>query len=102
MWTGGAHVNDHAIVLARTADTMDPHAGLSQFIVDLRGPGVRVEPIRLLTGEHTFNRVHLGGVALTDGALLGRPGDGWRQVTGWPSNAAARNASCPPCRCSPH
>ncbi|WP_234384759.1 acyl-CoA dehydrogenase family protein [Streptomyces sp. MMG1121] len=82
MWTGGAHVNDYAIVLARTDADEDPHAGLSQFIVDLRDPHLRVEPVRLLSGEHTFNRVHLDDVELGADALLGRPGDGWQQVTG--------------------
>jgi alkylation response protein AidB-like acyl-CoA dehydrogenase len=82
MWTGGAHVNDYAIVLARTDESADRHAGLSQFIVDLRAPRIRVEPIRLLSGEHTFNYLHLEDVELADDALLGRPGDGWRQVTG--------------------
>ncbi|GAA3167721.1 MULTISPECIES: acyl-CoA dehydrogenase family protein [Streptomyces] len=82
MWTGGAHVNDHAIVLARTHDAEDRHAGLSQFLVDLRDPRVHVEPIRLLSGEHTFNSCRLEGVELAPDALLGRPGDGWRQVTG--------------------
>ncbi|MDT0449328.1 acyl-CoA dehydrogenase family protein [Streptomyces hesseae] len=82
MWTGGAHVNDYAIVLARTDDTEDKHAGLSQFIVDLRAPGVRVEPIRLMSGEHRFNACHLEGVDVPDGMLLGRRGDGWKQVTG--------------------
>ncbi|MFE6687501.1 acyl-CoA dehydrogenase family protein [Streptomyces sp. NPDC057743] len=82
MWTGGAHINDYAIVLARTEDCEDRHAGLSQFIVDLRAPHIRVEPIRLLTGEHTFNYFHLEGVEVGEDALLGRPGDGWQQVTG--------------------
>ncbi|MFD8994526.1 acyl-CoA dehydrogenase family protein [Streptomyces abikoensis] len=82
MWTGGAHVNDYAIVLARTDEAEDRHAGLSQFIVDLRAPGVRVEPIRLMSGEHRFNACHLEGVDVPDGMLLGRRGDGWKQVTG--------------------
>ncbi|MBF6047211.1 acyl-CoA dehydrogenase [Streptomyces sp. NRRL B-1677] len=82
MWTGGAHVNDYAIVLARTDETGDRHAGLSQFIVDLRAPGVRIEPIRLMSGEHRFNALHLEGVDVPDGMLLGRQGDGWKQVTG--------------------
>ncbi|MFE5872790.1 acyl-CoA dehydrogenase family protein [Streptomyces roseifaciens] len=82
MWTGGAHVNDYAIVLARTDDTEDKHAGLSQFIVDLRASGVRIEPIRLMSGEHRFNAVHLEGVDVPDGMLLGERGSGWKQVTG--------------------
>ncbi|MER6048025.1 acyl-CoA dehydrogenase family protein [Streptomyces sp. NPDC001793] len=82
MWTGGAHVNDHAIVLARTDDAEDRHAGLSQFIVDLRAPGVRIEPIRLMSGEHRFNACHLEGVEVPADMLLGQRGDGWKQVTG--------------------
>ncbi|ATL31479.1 acyl-CoA dehydrogenase family protein [Streptomyces formicae] len=82
MWTGGAHVNDYAIVLARTDDTDDKHAGLSQFLVDLRAPGVRIEPIRLMSGEHRFNACHFEGVDVPDGMVLGRRGDGWQQVTG--------------------
>ncbi|WKU49029.1 acyl-CoA dehydrogenase family protein [Streptomyces sp. VNUA116] len=82
MWTGGAHANDYAIVLARTDETEDKHAGLSQFIVDLRAPGVRIEPIRLMSGEHRFNALHLEGVELPGSMLLGRRGDGWKQVTG--------------------
>lgn len=82
MWTGGAHVNDYAIVLARTDDGADHHDGLTQFIVDLRAPGVRVEPIRLLTGEHRFNAVYFEEVVVPHDRILGRQGDGWRQVLG--------------------
>ncbi|MFD5462958.1 acyl-CoA dehydrogenase family protein [Kitasatospora sp. NPDC127059] len=82
MWTGGAHANDYAIVLARTDDAEDRHEGLSQFIVDLRAPGVRIEPIHLMSGEHRFNAFHLEDVHVPDGMLLGRRGDGWKQVTG--------------------
>ncbi|MFD7015809.1 acyl-CoA dehydrogenase family protein [Streptomyces sp. NPDC059928] len=82
MWTGGAHANDYAIVLARTEEAEDRHAGLSQFIVDLRAPGVRIEPIHLMSGEHRFNAFHLDGVHVPGGMILGQQGDGWKQVTG--------------------
>ena len=79
MWTGGAHVNDAAIVLARSDPDSSRHAGLSQYVVDLRAPEVEVEPIHLLTGEHRFNATHLHGVP---GEPLGAEGAGWGQVTG--------------------
>ncbi|WP_018333818.1 acyl-CoA dehydrogenase family protein [Actinomycetospora chiangmaiensis] len=80
MWTGGSHVNDAAIVLARSdADAGSKHAGLSQYLIDLHAPEVRAEPIRLLTGEHRFNATHLDGVP---GDPLGPEGSGWAQVTG--------------------
>ena len=82
MWTGGAHLNDYAIVLARTSDHENRHDGLTQFLVDLRAPGVRVEGIDLLTGEHRFNAVYLEDVFVPENRILGNEGDGWKQVTG--------------------
>lgn len=82
IWTGGAHRAHYFIVLCRTApECKDRHAGLSQFVVDLSSPGLTVEPIRLLTGEHVFNEVVLEGVEVPENMLLGRLGEGWKQVT---------------------
>jgi alkylation response protein AidB-like acyl-CoA dehydrogenase len=82
IWTGGAHVNHYFVVLCRTSPLgEDRHQGLSQVIVDLRSPGVRVRPIRLLNGVHVFNEVLFEDVFVPDDMLLGEPGDGWRQVT---------------------
>ncbi|MBI5720871.1 MAG: acyl-CoA dehydrogenase family protein [Rubrivivax sp.] len=83
VWTSGAHVAHHAIVLCRTAP-LDPkarHAGLSQFIVDLKAPGVTIRPIRMLDGSHHFNEVTFDGVELPADRLVGNTGDGWKQVT---------------------
>ena len=83
IWTGGAHRSHFFIVLCRTSPRSDEdrHAGLSQFIVDLSAPGIEVEPIRLVTGEHVFNEVRLEGVYVPDGLVLGKVGAGWEQVT---------------------
>jgi acyl-CoA dehydrogenase len=71
------------VVLARSGppDGRDRRAGLSQFIVNLPDPAVRIRPIRLLSGEHHFNEVVLDGVFVPDDLVLGEPGEGWRQVT---------------------
>jgi alkylation response protein AidB-like acyl-CoA dehydrogenase len=83
VWTSGAHEADAFFALARTApvDPADRHAGLSQFIVDLRAPGVEIRPIISMGGDHHFNEVHLDGVLVPDERVLGRVGEGWRQVT---------------------
>ncbi|MBO0676689.1 acyl-CoA dehydrogenase family protein [Mycolicibacterium sp. S2-37] len=83
VWTSGAHHAHAFIALARTApvDPSDRHAGLSQFIVDLRGPGVDVRPIISMNGAHHFNEVILDDVFVPDTMVLGRIGEGWRQVT---------------------
>lgn len=82
VWTSGAHHADLMVVLARTSGTHgDRHRGLSQLIVDLRAPGVNVSPIISMTGEHHFNEVSLEDVFVPSDRLLGKEGDGWRQVT---------------------
>jgi hypothetical protein len=83
LWTSGAHAADTIIVLARTSDLdeHDRHAGLSQFLCDLPTPGVSVNPIRSMTGEHHFNEVVFDDVFLPNEAVLGAVGEGWTQVT---------------------
>ena len=83
VWTTGGHHAHVITVLARSgpADGRNRRAGLSQFIVNLPDPAVRVRPIRLLSGEHHFNEVVLDGVFIPDDMVLGEPGEGWRQVT---------------------
>ncbi|MEH1098927.1 acyl-CoA dehydrogenase family protein [Micromonospora sp. CPCC 205561] len=82
VWTSGAHRAHAFFALARSAplDTADRHAGLSQFIVDLRGPGVTVRPITSMNGARHFNEVFLDDVLVPDDMVLGEIGAGWRQV----------------------
>ena len=83
VWTSGAHCAHAFIVLARTAP-VDPehrHAGLSQFIVNLRGPGIEIRPIVSMNGAHHFNEVILEQAFVPDTMVFGEIGDGWRQVT---------------------
>ncbi|EUA10549.1 acyl-CoA dehydrogenase, N-terminal domain protein [Mycobacterium kansasii 732] len=83
VWTSGAHLAHAFIVLARTApvDPADRHAGLSQFIVDLRGPGVDIRPIVSMNGDHHFNEVILDAAFVPDDMVFGEIGNGWQQVT---------------------
>ena len=82
VWTTWAHRCHHAIALVRTAPARDGarHAGLSQLIVDLRAPGVSTRPIPNLAGSHEFNEIAFDDAFVPDDALVGVPGEGWRQV----------------------
>ena len=82
-WTSGAHLAEAFICLARTspADPERRHAGLSQFIVDLRAPGVSISPIISMNGRHHFNEVVLDEVHVPPGMVFGEIGSGWQQVT---------------------
>ncbi|HTQ21756.1 acyl-CoA dehydrogenase family protein [Mycobacterium sp.] len=83
VWTSGAHLAHAFIVIARTApvDPVHRHAGLSQFIVNLRGPGVEIRPIVSMNGAHHFNEVILDEAFVPDDMVFGEIGEGWKQVT---------------------
>lgn len=80
-WTSHAHHATHAYVLARTSDGERKHQGLSEFIVDMHQPGITVDPIHDLAGQHHFNEVVFTEAFAPADRLLGTEGDGWRQVT---------------------
>ncbi len=82
IWTTNAMHSHYMIALVRTSGTAaDRQAGLSQFIVDLKTPGVRIRPIVDLTGDAHFCEVFFDDAVLPDDALIGSEGDGWKQVT---------------------
>jgi alkylation response protein AidB-like acyl-CoA dehydrogenase len=87
LWTSIAHLATAMIVLVRTDDPVGAdgqpsrHAGLSQFIVDLPNPGIRISPVITIDGAHHFNEVVFDDALIPESALLGKRGDGWRQVT---------------------
>jgi alkylation response protein AidB-like acyl-CoA dehydrogenase len=81
IWTTHAPRADWMIALVRTSGTgEDRQKGLSQFLVDLKAPGVSVRPIALLTGDEEFSEVTFDAVALPADALVGTEGEGWAQV----------------------
>jgi alkylation response protein AidB-like acyl-CoA dehydrogenase len=81
IWTGGAHLNDWFVVLCRTSEEDDRHAGLSQLIVDLSSPGLEARPIRYMDGNAFFCEVTLDEVFVPDELVLGEIGSGWAQNT---------------------
>jgi alkylation response protein AidB-like acyl-CoA dehydrogenase len=81
IWTSAAHLNHFFVVLCRTSPAEDRHHGLSQLIVDLHAPGVKISPIPFLDGSHHFNEVVFDDVFVPDERVLGEVGSGWHQVT---------------------
>ena len=80
-WTSHAHQAHYMITLCRTSAAEDRHDGLSQLIVDLKAPGIQINPIRYMTGQHHWNEIVFTDVLVPDSMVVGTIGDGWRQVT---------------------
>ncbi len=77
IWTSLAQYADLGALLARTDPEASKHRGIGYFILDMRSPGVEVQPIKTATGEAHFNEVFLNDVFVPDDMLLGGPTDGW-------------------------
>jgi alkylation response protein AidB-like acyl-CoA dehydrogenase len=82
IWTSAAHNSHYMILFCRTdGKSDDRHAGVSQFLVDMKTPGLTIRPIYDLAGEHHFNEVVFEDMVLPQDALIGTLGNGWAQVT---------------------
>jgi acyl-CoA dehydrogenase len=82
IWISLAHVAHYMMALLRTGtDPNNRHGGLSSFLIDMRTPGITVRPIRDLSGHSHFNEVFFDDVHVPAGSVIGREGDGWKQIT---------------------
>lgn len=82
VWTTMGHVADYGWLLARTDfDEASPkHRTFSEFILDLRLPGVTVRPIENMVGKHSFNEVFFDGVRVHEKYLVGQVNAGFKQI----------------------
>lgn len=70
---------DYALVAARTGRSSNPQAGISLFLVPLRGAGVRVEIHPSITDEQ-FTEVIFDGLEVGVDTIVGQVHDGWRLI----------------------
>ena len=82
IWTTNAHWADWIFCLVRTASDGKPQEGISFLLIDMKTPGIRVEPIYLmdgtrLPGRHEVNQVFFTDVAVPVENLVGQEGRGW-------------------------
>jgi len=83
IWTTEAHHSDYMIGLFRTSPAAkdDRRHGLTQFLVDMKWPGIKVNPIVDMSGRHDFNEVVFDDVVVPDEYRLGEIDLAWRQAT---------------------
>jgi acyl-CoA dehydrogenase len=83
IWTSNAHHSDYLIGLFRTSPPSKENRrhGLTNFLVDLHVPGITINPIYQMTGQHDFNEVVFQDAFMPDDYLLGEIDGAWKQAT---------------------
>ena len=77
IWTTHAHFANRMFALVRTSSEGKPQAGISFLLLDMATPGISVEPIRTLAGDHEFNQVFFDDVRVPQANRLGGENEGW-------------------------
>ena len=77
IWTTMAHRADWIMLLARTDPEVPKHRGISFILVDMKSPGVSVQPIYNMAGGHDFNQVFFDNVRVPKKNLVGEENRGW-------------------------
>jgi len=80
VWTSFAHQAEYCYLVARTNPEAPKHRGLSEFVIDMRTPGITVRPLLDMGGEHHFNEVFFDEVRVPRTALVGVKDRGWQQI----------------------
>ncbi|MBW2370605.1 MAG: acyl-CoA dehydrogenase family protein [Deltaproteobacteria bacterium] len=82
VWSSEAHLADYGWLLAKTCfdPSVSAHKACSEFILDMKLPGVTVNPIINMAGEHSFNEVFLDNVRVHKKYLVGTENNGFKQI----------------------
>jgi alkylation response protein AidB-like acyl-CoA dehydrogenase len=77
IWTTHAHWATHMFCLVRTSTDGKPQAGITFLLIEMDRPGIRVDPIVTLAGEHEVNQVFFDDVRTPRADRLGEENQGW-------------------------
>jgi alkylation response protein AidB-like acyl-CoA dehydrogenase len=80
LWTSLASDADYCWLAVRTDPDAPKHGGLSMFLVDMKSPGIRVDPLELLSA-HDINAVFFDDVRVPGENLVGGLNRGWKLIT---------------------
>ena len=81
LWTSSAHVSTWCSLLVRTDPEQSRHRGLSLLLVDLKSPGVTIQPVWVMGGWRV-NAVFYDDVRVPIDNLVGTENEGWKVITG--------------------
>ena len=77
IWTTHAHHANRMFCLVRTDSEGKPQQGITFLLLEMDVPGITVDPIITLAGEHELNQVFFDNVRVPVSGRLGEENDGW-------------------------
>jgi alkylation response protein AidB-like acyl-CoA dehydrogenase len=77
IWTTHAHFANRMFGLVRTRFEGKPQTGITFLLIDMQAPGVTVQPIVTLAGEHELNAVFFDNARVPKANRIGAENDGW-------------------------
>jgi len=77
VWTTLAHRSNRMFILVRTQPDSNRHKGLSLILLDMNDPGIKVNPIKNISGKSSFNEVVLKNVKVSAENVVGKLHEGW-------------------------
>ena len=80
IWNSGGHAMDWCWLAVRTDPSAPKHKGISLILVDLRTPGITIEPIVNMANSHSFNEIFFDKVRVPKANLVGEENMGWYYV----------------------
>jgi alkylation response protein AidB-like acyl-CoA dehydrogenase len=81
IWTTNGHFSDWNALLVRTDREVTPrHRGITFLLVDMKTPGITVNPIINMAGHHDFNEVFFDDVRVPKENVVGGKNQGWYVV----------------------
>jgi acyl-CoA dehydrogenase len=77
IWTTHAQYATHMFCLVRTAQLDRPQRGITFLLLDMRSPGITVDPITFVSGAATQAQVFFEDVRVPAANVVGEENDGW-------------------------
>ncbi len=77
IWTSAAELADHIFVLVKTDTDVKPQLGISFLLIDMKTPGIKVEPLLAFNGVRLWNQVFFDDVVVPKTNRLGEENKGW-------------------------
>ena len=77
IWTSYAQFADWIFCLVRTSSDGKKQEGITFLLIDMKTPGIKVNPIHSIDGNHTLNEVEFNNVRVPMSNRIGEQDKGW-------------------------